>query len=228
MKIWAPQPLTYGPAWSNCSFRELMRKWARMKESFGCCIPSRNAISFSLLWAIISRLKRNTVACARAPIWNSKHSIVGVLCLGVVNNTASDQTCFLFHHQISWHDAWVTHQECRNEKLCCETTQQLKRDTSWCFFQLHHNGFNYSSMFCKAIVLQMAAGMIICLLFVTGCFLALWTVISAGEDAVILETSITTILPMCGSKWSAAAFFCPSLCLILYMFLSPKSKSNLF
>lgn len=61
------------------------------------------------------------------------------------------------------------------------------------FFQLHHNGFNYSCMFCKAIVLQIASGLIICLLFVAGCSLALWTVISVGKDAVTLEPNTRTI-----------------------------------
>lgn len=39
-----------------------------------------------------------------------------------------------------------------------------------------------AACFRKATVLQIAPGLIICLLFVTGCSPALWTVISAGND----------------------------------------------
>lgn len=63
MKTSAPQPPTYSPAWSNCSFTELMRKWARMKESFGCCIPSRNAISFSAASDYITSKARHGRFC---------------------------------------------------------------------------------------------------------------------------------------------------------------------
>lgn len=81
-----------------------------------------------LLPAIISQLRHSAVSSARAtaPFWNRKHCVGGLS--WTINNATSDQTCFHFHHQISWHNAWVTHQEDRNEKLCCETTQQLKQD----------------------------------------------------------------------------------------------------
>lgn len=58
MKISALQLPIYSSAWSNRSFTELMRKWTKIKESFGCCISSREeaAVVF-LLRVIISQLQ---------------------------------------------------------------------------------------------------------------------------------------------------------------------------
>lgn len=65
-----------------------------------------------------------------------------VLCVAADSNTTSDQTCF--HFQISWRVAWVALPDAPNQRLCCETTQQLKQHTRCFLLQLQHNGFNYS------------------------------------------------------------------------------------
>lgn len=85
-----------------------------------------------------------------------------VLCMAEINVSTSDQTCFHFHRQISWRIAWVTLPDAPNQKLCCETTQQLKQNTGCFFLQLQHNGFNYSCGFRKTAAAQIKSGLIFC------------------------------------------------------------------
>lgn len=82
MKISSLQLPIHSSAWSNCSFTELMRKWTEIKESFGCCISSREEAAFVFLRrAIISQLQpsaapyRRSARAATAPFWNPKRGV---------------------------------------------------------------------------------------------------------------------------------------------------------
>lgn len=93
------------------------------------------------------------------------HCSAGFCCLlyilSAANDATSEQACFRLHHQISCHIAWVTQPRGPNEKLCRETTQQLKQHTRCFSPQLHHNGFNYSRVCSTTAAWRRTPGLII-------------------------------------------------------------------